>query len=109
MMADLARPVTGGVDTHKDAHVAAVVDLLGAVLATRSFPNHGVGHRELLAWLSTHGPIGRVGVEGTGSYGAGLSRYLGHQGVEVVEINRPDRTQRRREGKSDPLDAIAAA
>jgi len=109
MMADSPRPVTGGVDTHKDEHVAAVLDGVGVVLGTASFPNRASGHIELGRWLASFGPLGRVGVEGTGSYGAGLARYLRGIGVEVVEVNRPDRSARRLEGKSDPLDAIAAA
>jgi transposase len=109
MMADQTRPVTGGVDTHKDFHVAAVIDPLGAVIATEVFENRTAGHRRLAGWLGGHGPIERVGVEGTSSYGAGLSRHLRSLEIEVVEVNRPDRSQRRRVGKTDPLDAIAAA
>jgi transposase len=109
MMASSTRPVTGGVDTHKDTHVAAVVDHLGDVLGTASFPNRSLTHGALLAWMCGHGPLARVGVEGTGSYGAGLARHLRSEAVEVVEVNRPDRTSRRRVGKSDTADAIAAA
>ena len=95
MMATSTRPVTGGVDTHKDTHVAAVVDHLGGVLGTASFPNRSLTHGALLAWMRGHGPLGCVGVEGTGSYGAGLARHLRNQGVVVVEVNRPDRRTRR--------------
>jgi len=109
MMADSSRPVTGGVDTHKDVHVAAVVDHLGAVLATAAFDNSTPGYELLHRWMTGFGAVERVGVEGTGSYGAGLARFLTATNVEVVEINRPDRHARHREGKSDPLDAIAAA
>lgn len=109
MMATSARPVTGGVDTHKDTHVAAVVDHLGGVLGTAAFPNRSLTHGGLLAWMRGHGPLARVGVEGTGSYGAGLARHLRSAGVEVVEVNRPDRRTRRSQGKSDDIDAIAAA
>jgi transposase len=109
MLADDARPVTGGVDTHKHEHVAAVVDHVGGEPRTQSFPNTGAGHAALLAWLQGHGPLGRVGIEGTGSYGVGLMRHLTAAGVAVVEINRPNRQARRRHGKSDPLDAVAAA
>jgi transposase len=109
MMADESRPVTGGVDTHKDFHVAAVVDPLGGVIDTEAFVNRSAGHRRLADWLAGHGPIERVGVEGTSSYGAGLTRHLRTAGIDVVEVNRPDRSERRRVGKSDPLDAIAAA
>src|SRR5690349_19458971 len=101
--------VTGGVDTHLDVHVAAVVDELGAVLATRSFPAAPHGYRQLLAWLSRHGVVQRVGVEGTGTYGVGLSRYLSRHAVPVVEVDRPNRQVRRRHGKTDTVDAIAAA
>ena len=109
MMADSSRPVTGGVDTHKGIHVAAVVDRLGAVLGTAAFDNSTPGYGLLRCWFDQFGPVERVGVEGTGSYGAGLARFLTANHVEVVEINRPDRHARHAEGKSDPLDAIAAA
>lgn len=109
MMADETRPVTGGVDTHKDVHVAALVDDLGGLIATRSFANRADGHRELLSWMTDGAPLARVGVEGTSSYGAGLSRHLVAASIEVVEVNQPDRAARRRAGKSDPVDALAAA
>src|SRR5215510_14040537 len=109
MIATSTRPVTGGVDTHKDTHVAAVVDHLGAVLGTASFPNRHRLFGALLAWMRGYGPLDAVGVEGTGSYGAGLARYLRSEGVRVLEVNRPDRSERRRVGKSDDTDAIAAA
>jgi transposase len=109
MMADSSRPVTGGVDTHKDVHVAAVVDRLGAVLGTAAFDNSTPGYELLHQWIARFGALERVGVEGTGSYGAGLARFLTAANVEVVEINRPDRHARHAEGKSDPLDAVAAA
>jgi len=109
MLSDSARLVTGGVDTHKDVHVAGVVDHLGAELATRSFSTTSAGYTDLADWLTTHGSLSRVGVEGTGSWGAELTRHLRRCGIEVVEINRPNRQARRRTGKSDPLDAIAAA
>jgi transposase len=108
-MAESPRLGTGGVDTHKDLHVAAIVDHLGGVIATEAFTNDGDGHRALLEWMQRTGTLETVGVEGTGSYGAGLARLLQREGVVVVEINRPDRATRRREGKSDALDAIAAA
>ncbi len=109
MLADSARPVTGGIDTHKDVHVAAVVDGLGAEIATRAFPATIVGYRDLAAWLGSHGRLDRVGVEGCGSWGAGVARHMTEAGVTVVEINRPNRQARRNQGKSDPLDALAAA
>ena len=106
---DAARPVTGGVDTHLDLNVAAALDPVGGLLEVAEFPATSGGHRRLLGWLAGFGPVTRVGVEGTGSYGAGLARYLRAAGVEVVEVDRPDRQARRRAGKSDPLDAIEAA
>jgi len=109
MLSDLSRPVTGGVDTHKDTHVAAIVDHLGTELATESFPTTASGYVDLAAWMRSFGDVVRVGVEGTGSWGAGLARHLTAAGIEVVEINRTNRQQRRRHGKSDPLDALAAA
>jgi transposase len=108
-MAKTAGPVTGGVDTHADAHVAAVVDQVGRVLGTESFPADEAGYARLLAWLRGHGELARAGVEGTGSYGAGLARYLAAAGVQVLEVPRPDRQRRRRRGKSDPADAVCAA
>ena len=106
-----SRPVAviGGVDTHADIHVAAACDPLGAVLGTESFPTTPSGYRRLLAFLVSFGPVTVVGVEGTGSYGAGLARHLAEAGVRVVEVNRPNRQVRRRHGKSDIVDAIAAA
>ena len=103
------REVTGGVDTHKDTHTAAAVDARGQVLGHREFPATQVGYAALLAWLRGFGQLLVVGVEGTGVYGAGLTQYLQAGGVELVEVDRPDRTARRRHGKSDPVDAQAAA
>lgn len=108
-MPDRERPVTGGVDTHRDAHVAVAVDQVGRVLGTEAFPANARGYAALLTWMASHGRLDKVGVEGTGSYGAGLARYLGTQGVEVIEVIRPNRQVRRRRGKSDPTDAEAAA
>jgi len=103
------RTVTGGVDTHLDVHVAAALDDIGGLLGVESFPTTVAGYKALLNWLGSLGPVVLVGVEGTGSYGAGLARYLHSVGVEVVEVDRSDRQDRRRQGKSDPLDAISAA
>ena len=99
----------GGVDTHKDRHVAAVVDPVGRVVATESFGNDRTGHQLLAHWLTGHGPVLRVGVEGTGSYGAELARHLRGRGLTVLEVNRPNRQRRRRHGKNDTVDAISAA
>jgi transposase len=101
--------VFGGIDTHKDIHVAALLNGAGMVLGTAEFPTTRAGYRQLLGWMGAAGPIARVGVEGTGSYGAGICRELSAAAVGVVEVNRPDRSQRRRRGKSDVLDAVAAA
>jgi transposase len=98
-----------GVDTHRDAHVAAVLSVTGAVLATDEFPATAAGYRDLLKWARKSGAVRRAGVEGTGSYGASLSRYLLAQGVDVFDVNRMDRADRRRRGKSDPFDAQNAA
>ena len=108
-MADTTSLVTGGVDTHKDFHVCVAVDELGRVLGTEQFPTTLRGYRSLLRWLGGFGQLGAVGVEGTGSWGAGLARFLTDAGVEVIEVNRPNRQARRKRGKSDPADAEAAA
>jgi transposase len=98
-----------GVDTHKDVHVAAVSTAVGAMLATSSFPATAQGYSNLLEWARRYGVVGRAGVEGTGSYGAALARYLSREGVTVIEVNRPDRAMRRSRGKTDVVDAEAAA
>ena len=103
------RPITGGVDTHLEVHVAAALDANGGVLGVESFATTTAGFGELHAWLSGFGPLDRVGVEGTGAYGAGLSRFLRGVGVAVIEVDRPSRQARRRHGKSDTIDAIEAA
>ena len=108
-MSDDRVDVFGGVDTHRDVHVAAVVDTAGRVLASSSFRAAATGYEQLGDWLQSLGNLARVGVEGTGSYGAGLTRYLSSVGVEVVEVNRPNRQLRRRYGKTDTTDAQAAA
>lgn len=104
-----ARAVTGGVDTHLDVHVAAALDDVGGLLGVESFEATAAGEDKLAGWLASFGPLVRVGVEGTGSYGAGLARRLAAGEVEVVEVDRPNRQLRRRQGKTDPLDAIEAA
>ena len=108
-MAAKKTPITGGVDTHSQTHHAAVVDQTGRILGDHEFPATAAGYRALLAWLRTHGTVVKVGVEGTGTYGAGLARYLAAEHVVLVEVDRPDRKTRRAKGKSDPIDAIAAA
>ena len=101
--------VTVGVDTHKDTHVAAARDQLGRRLGTTQVPASSAGYAQLLAWAHALGEVAAWGVEGTGSYGAGLARFLAAHGQRVVEVNRPDRQARRRRGKSDAVDADAAA
>ena len=108
-MAAKKTPITGGVDTHGLTHHAAAVDQTGRVLGDKEFPATAAGYRALLAWLRAHGTVVKVGVEGTGTYGAGLARYLAAEKVGLVEVDRPDRKTRRAKGKSDPIDAIAAA
>jgi transposase len=103
------RAITGGVDTHADVHVAAALDPIGGLLGVREFPVTPAGYARLLAWLGGFGSVCLVGIEGTGSYGAGLARHLSAAGVRVVEVDRSDRQDRRRQGKSDPLDAVSAA
>ncbi len=104
------RPViTGGVDTHADMHVAAALDPVGGLLGVQEFPATAAGYASLLSWLRSFGILDVAGVEGTGSYGAGLARHLAAAGVRVVEVDRPDRQDRARQGKSDPLDAVSAA
>jgi len=108
-MTTLARSITGGVDTHLDVHVAAALDERGTLLGVESFETSTRGYRKLLAWLASFGHLELVGIEGTGSYGAGLTRHLHEAGVAVVEVDRPNRQRRRRKGKSDPEDAVSAA
>jgi transposase len=102
-------PVVGGVDTHKDLHVAAVVDGHDKVLDCKSFATTRHGYRQMLQWMQSFGELQRVGVECTGTYGAGLLRYLQAATIEVLEVTAPDRQDRRRKGKDDDLDAQNAA
>jgi transposase len=106
---EATRQITGGVDTHAELHVAAVVDHLGGVIDIETFETTEVGYQRLVGWLRAHGHILLVGVEGTGSYGAGLTRHLSRAGIDVVEVDRPNRQARHRAGKSDTIDAVAAA
>ena len=96
-------------DTHADAHVAAALDPLGGLPGVREFPATTAGYSRLLGWLGGFGTVCLAGIEGTGSYGAGLARHMATAGVRVVEVDRADRQDRRRRGKSDPLDAVSAA
>ncbi len=107
-MPDLEVFVTLRVPTHKDIHVAVVLDHLGRWLGAIEVPATTAGYAQLLAWASGLGTIDKVGIEGTGSHGAGLARWLAARGLVVVE-DRPDRRTRRRKGKSDTVDAESAA
>jgi transposase len=97
------------VDTHTDFHQAAVIDTIGRHLATAPFPTTPDGYRRLLEWMRLHGDVLAVGVEGTGAYGSELARFLRVNEVTVVDVDRPDRKARRANGKSEPVDACAAA
>ncbi|TDC45202.1 IS110 family transposase [Jiangella ureilytica] len=104
------RPVVFmGVDTHLDIHHLAVVDQLGAPLGDTQVPATPAGSAAAVVFAAGHGEVAAAGVEGTGSYGAGLTRFLTDAGIVVVEVNRPNRAERRLAGKSDPIDAYAAA
>ncbi len=101
--------VIGGVDTHKDLNVAAVVDHRDRVIGTESFPTTRLGYRLMLAWMRSFGDLQRVGIEHSGSYGAGLLRYMQAADVEILEVTAPDKLDRRRRGKNDDFDAESAS
>src|SRR6516162_6655767 len=103
------RGIIGGVDTHKDIHVAAVVDEFDRVLESRCFATTRHGYKQMLTWMRSFGQLRRVGVEATGTYGAGLLRYMQNAGVEVLEVMTPDTHDRRKRGKDDDIDAQNAA
>jgi transposase len=103
------RRCTIGVDTHKDVHVAVAIDQLGVKLQEMHVPTTAAGYGELHAWATALGSVDTFAIEGTGSYGAALNRFLASRGHRVVEVNRPDRATRHRLGKSDPIDAEMAA
>lgn len=103
------RLIVAGVDTHKDTHYAAVITVTGEHLGAAEFPATDAGYRALESFITCHGDLVRTGVEGTNSYGAGVSRHLNQAGIDVVEVIRPARQTRRMRGKSDELDAYAAA
>jgi len=106
---EATRSVVGGIDTHSQVHVAAVLDDLGGLLGSDAFAADPHGYAALLSWFCSFGTLSKVGVEGTGSYGAGICRFLMRAGIEVVEVDRQNRQARRNAGKSDPLDAVEAA
>jgi len=108
----VAQPGSGvivGFDCHSNTHVAAVLDPLGQLLTTEVFHVSAAGYKRIERWLASFGPILAVGIESSGSYGAGLSRALNGAGVRVLEVNRPHRHMRARRGKNDFIDAEAAA
>lgn len=110
MMTATRRRVTGGFDTHADTNVAAVLDTLTLrTLATATFPTTALGHQAALEWMRDQGALDAVGVESTGTYGAGLARHLAAAGVKVIEVNRPEKLDRYLDGKDDFIDAEAAA
>jgi hypothetical protein len=101
------RAITGGVDTHADTHVAAALDPIGGLLGVRQFPATTAGYGQLLEWLGGFGTVCLVGIEGTGSYGAGLARHMAAAGIRVVEVDRSDRQDRRRYGMDGGVIAVA--
>src|SRR5665647_140025 len=108
-MTDLNRKIILGVDTHKDFHHVAVITALGASIADRQFEATPTGYAELLDCASSHGDVLRAGVEGTGSYGAGLTARLRALGWDVIDVIAPDKQERRLRGKTDQIDAYSAA
>lgn len=108
-MTDVDRKIILGVDTHKDFHHAAVISTLGEAIADRRFDATPAGYDALISWVEDHGVVFRAGVEGTGSYGAGLTARLLALGMEVIDVIAPDRQERRLRGKTDEIDAYSAA
>jgi len=104
-----AQAITLGVDTHKDVHVAVALDGIGRHRGTLSVEANLAGYKRLVHWAEEFGPLKHAGVEGTGSFGAGLSRFLKGRRIKVSEVIRPKRRDQYRAGKSDPIDAEAAA
>jgi len=109
IMQDNTARVTVGIDTHGEIHVATALDERGRVLDQLEFASTRIGHGQLDSWLVHLGVIDRIGIEGTGAWGAGLARHLARRGHALVEVDRPNRTVRRNRGKSDPIDSEAAA
>lgn len=98
-----------GIETHRDQNTAAVVTIDGRLCGSGEFPTTAQGCRDLLAWSRALGDVARAGVECTGSYGASVSRLLQSHGIEVLEVNQPDKRARRSRGKTDAVDAEATA
>lgn len=103
------RKIVVGVDTHKYAHVAVALDQLGVRVGERHVPANREGYARLEVWAASLGRVSAFGIEGTGSYGAGVTSFLRRSGHRIVEVNRGDRRSRRSNGKTDTLDAEAAA
>src|SRR5689334_10821009 len=95
----------GGVDSHKDTIHVAVITTLGQPVADREFPTTTAGYRRAVGWLIEHGPLTAVGIEGTSSYGVGITTAVTGAGIQVVEVNRTRPAERRKRGKTDRLDA----
>ena len=95
-----ARVITGGVDTHADLHVAAALDSIGGLLGVQEFPATAAGYASLLSWLRGFGILAVAGVEGTGSYGAGLARHLAAAGCVSWKWTAP--TARTGPGRASP-------
>lgn len=108
-MAEKGCIVIGGVDTHKDRHCAVAIDMVGSELGCRFFPTNAEGYAELISWLESFGELDRLGVEGSGGYGAGLCAFAQSKGIDVIEVSWPDKAERRRRGKNDQMDAYHAA
>ena len=107
--ADDQTEVILGVDTHLNVHVGVVIDAVGRMKGTLSIETTPDGYEQLLTWARCFGRLTRAGIEGTSSYGAGLTRFLEKHGVAIIEINRPNRSRRHHRGKGDPADAESAA
>jgi transposase len=109
LQSSTTRTIVVGIDTHKDVHVAVALDHLGRRLAELHVPTTTAGYSSLEHWAASLGIVDAFGIEGTGSYGAGLTRFLRQRNYRLIEVNRPDRATRHRLGKSDPIDAEMAA
>lgn len=101
--------VIGGVDTHKNIHITAIVNDSNQELSSEYFPATRHGYKEMLKWMSSFGKISRVGIEWSGTYGLGLLRYMQSSGIEVLEVTAPDKVDRRKRGKDGTIDAENAA
>ncbi len=101
--------LTLGVDTHLDKHVSVLINNLGQIISTGEFETNSKGYQNLLRWCKSFGELQKAGVEGTGTYGAGLYRYLDQKNIPVFEVTRPNRIKRWQKGKTDTLDAENAA